>query len=166
MFSPFSPSSFTITLTFRSAARYTIFRNLYCFDRVRRARRVLRESSDDLQHYLQPTLWVLCYVASFYLSTFLTSLPAVRSRFLYLFCIIFDFSNIWSNQRRFFKIFVWRMGVVNCLWFHFWVFQKRNGNKKKNKRIKLIFRHHFWIFFCCICKWKVKTLMLYGSLCN
>ena len=76
-------------LTFRSAARYTKFRNLYYFDLVRRAR-LARVSSDDLQYYFQPTLWVLCYVSSFYLLTFLTLLPAVRHGFfLFMFFVRF-----------------------------------------------------------------------------
>lgn len=73
--------SFQRVLTFRSAARYTKFRNLYYFDQVRLVQLESRESFDDPRRYFQPTLWVQCYVSSFYLLIFSTLLPAVRSRF-------------------------------------------------------------------------------------
>lgn len=68
-------------LAFRSAARYTKFRNLCCSDRVRRVRLASLES---FERYFQPTLWVQCFASSFFLSIFSTLLPAVRSRNDYL----------------------------------------------------------------------------------
>lgn len=68
-------------LAFRSAARYTKFRNLCCSDRVRRVRLASLES---FERYFQPTLWVQCFASSFFLLIFSTLLPAVRSRNDYL----------------------------------------------------------------------------------
>lgn len=82
-------------LSFRSAARYTKFRNQCYSDQVRQARLAPRGSSDDPRCYFQPTLWVQCFVSSFYLLIFLTLLPAVRPRIQYLFynSILFMFLN-------------------------------------------------------------------------